>query len=199
MRTVPLAGLAMLLLVFLAGCAQPPGESIDAARAAIEAAARDPDVPIYAPDALRAAEEQLAALLAETAAQERKPAPVRNYDRTAALAAAARSAGDAARAEAAAAKELAGVEAAALIDSAAAALSSIEIKAGQARRLRGIKLDMASVIASIVETRAMLDSARADLASLACASSRAKAAAAGARIEALDEVISEAMLLARKK
>jgi hypothetical protein len=191
--------LALLLLVFLAACTQPPGEAIDAARAAIEAAARDPDVPLYAPDALRAAEEQLAALLAETAAQERKPAPMRNYDRTASLAAAARKAGDAARAEAAAAKALAGVEAAALIESAAAALSSIEIKAGQARRLRGIKLDMTAVIASIVEARAMLESARADHASLAYASSRAKAAAAGARISTLDGVISEAMLLARKK
>ena len=199
MKNARFAGLALLLLVFLAACAQPPGEAIDAARAAIEAAARDPDVPLYAPDALRAAEEQLAALLAETAAQERKPAPMRNYDRTAALAAAARAAGDAARTEAAAAKELAGSRPPTLIESAAAALAAIEIKAGQARRLRGIKLDMTAVIASIVEARAMLESARADLASLAYASSRAKAAAAGARIGALDGVISEAMLLARKK
>ncbi len=199
MRNAPFAGIGLLLLIFLSACAKPPSEAIDAARAAIEAAAHDPDVPLYAPDALRAAEEQLAALVAETAAQERKPAPIRNYDRVAALAATAREAGDAARVEAAAAKELADVEAAALIESAAAALSSIEIKAGQARRLRGIKLDMTAVIASIVEARAMLESARADHASLAYASSRAKAAAAGARIGTLDGVISEAMLLARKK
>ena len=50
----------------------------EAGKAAIEAAARDPDVPLYAPDALRSAEEQLTELLAETAAQERKPAPMRN-------------------------------------------------------------------------------------------------------------------------
>ncbi|MCX7031035.1 MAG: hypothetical protein NTU62_13075 [Spirochaetes bacterium] len=199
MRYARFTGLVLLLLAFLAACAQPPREAIDAAKAAIEAAARDPDVPLYAPDALRAAEERLAALLAETAAQERKPALMRNYDRTAELASVAREAGNAARAEAAAAKQLAGVEAAQLIESAATALSAIEIKAGQARRLRGIKLDMPAVIASIVEARAMLETARADLASLAYASSRAKAAAAGARISALDEVLSEAMLIARKK
>jgi hypothetical protein len=199
MRTARLTGLVLLLFTFLAACAQPPREAIDAAQAAIESARRDPDVSLYAPDALRAAEEQLAALLAETTAQDRKAAPLRNYDRTAALAAAARAAAAAARAEAAAAKELAGVEAAQLIESAAAALSAIEIKAGQARRLRGMKLDMTAVIASIVDARSMLESARADLASLAYASSRAKAAAAGARIGALDGVISEAMLLARKK
>jgi hypothetical protein len=199
MKHPRIALLALLLPVLLAACAKPPGEAIDAARSAIEAAARDPDVPLYAPDALRSAEEQLTTLLAETAAQERKPAPLRNYDRTAALATATRAAGEAARAEAAAAKELAGLEAAELIESAAAALAAIEIKAGQARRMRGIKLDMTAVVASIVEARAMLESARADLTSLANASSRAKAAAAGARIGALDGVISEAMLLARKR
>jgi hypothetical protein len=199
MRNFTSVGLILMLLAFLAACAQPPREAIDAAQAAIETARRDPDAALYAPDALRSAEEQLAALLAEAAAQERKAAPLRNYDRTSALAALAREAGDSARAEAAAAKELAGLEAAALIESAAAALSAIEIKAGQARRLRGIKLDMTAVIASIVEARAMLESARADLTSLAYASSRAKAAAAGANIGTLDEVISEAMLLARKK
>ena len=191
--------LALLLTAFLAACAQPPREAIDAARAAIDAASRDPDVTLYAPDALRAAEDQLAALQAESAAQERKPAPMRNYDRTAALASAAREAGESARAQAAAAKELAALEAVALIESAAASLAAIEIKAGQARRMRGIKLDMSAVIASIVEARAMLETARSDLATLAYASSRAKAAAAGARIGALDEVISEAMLIARRK
>ena len=57
-------------------------------------------------------------------------------------------------------------------------IAAIEIKAGQARRLRGIKLDMTSVIASIVEARAMIESSRADHAALSYASSRAKAAAA---------------------
>jgi hypothetical protein len=189
----------LLLLAALASCAKPPREAIAAAKAAVEAAAQDPDVALYAPDALRAAEEQLAALQAEETAQERKFAPLRSYDRTTALAATVREAGDAVRAEAAAAKALAAAEAASLIESAAAALAAIEVKAGQARRLRGIKLDMTSVIASIVEARGMLESARTDLAALSYASSRAKAAAAGARIQALDGVISQAMLLARKR
>ena len=199
MRTPRFTVLLLLLLAALASCAQPPREAIAAAKAAVEAAAQDPDVALYAPDALRAAEEQLATLQAEVAVQERKAAPLRNYDRTAALAATVREAGDAVRAEAAAAKALAGAEAASLIESAAAALAAIEIKAGQARRLRGIRLDMTSVIASIVEVRAMIDSARADHAALSHASSRAKAAAAGARIQTLDGVISEAMLIARRK
>lgn len=199
MKTTRLAGLAAVVLALLASCAEPPREAIDAARAALEAARRDPDVALYAPDALRAAEERLAALQAETAAQQRTMALLRNYERASALAADAKQAGVEARSQAASAKRQAGVEASALIESAATALAALEIKAGQARRLRGIKLDMSSVIASIVEIRGMLESARSDLGSLAYASSRAKAAAAGARIGALDGVISEAMLLARKK
>jgi hypothetical protein len=199
MRNARTTGLTLLLLAFLAACAQPPREAIDAAQAAVDAVRRDPDVALYAPDALRTAEEELAALAAEAAAQQRKLAPLRKYDRAAELAAAALEAGEAARREAASAKDRAGVEAAALIENAAAALSTIELKAGQARRLRGIKLDMSAVIASIVEARTMLDDARADLASLANASARARAAAAGARIASLDEVISQAMLLARKR
>jgi hypothetical protein len=199
MRNARRGLLILLLPALLVACVKPPQEAIEAAQASIDAARRDPDVALYAPDRLREAEERLTELRAETAAQERKPAFVRKYDRTAALAAEARQTGDAARREAAAAKERAGFEAAALIESAAAALSAIEIKAGQARRLRGIKLDMNSVIASIVEARAMLEDARADHASLAYASSRAKAAAAGARLSVLDGVISQAMLLARKK
>jgi hypothetical protein len=199
MRIPRFTVLLLLLLAALASCAKPPREAIAAAKAAVEAAAQDPDVALYAPDALRAAEAQLATLHAEAAAQERTFAPLRSYDRTTALAATVREAGGAVRAEAAAAKALAGAEAASLIESAAAALAAIEVKAGQARRLRGIKLDMTSVIASIVEARGMLESARVDLAALSYASSRAKAAAAGARIQALDGVISQAMLLARKK
>jgi len=199
MKTARVAGLAAGGLTLLASCAEPPHEAIDAARAALEAARRDPDVALYAPDALRAAEERLAALQAETAAQQRRMALLRNYDRASALAADAKQAGESARSQAASAKRQAGVEASGLIESAATALAALEIKAGQARRLRGIKLDMSSVIASIVEIRGMLESARSDLASLAYASSRAKAAAAGARIGTLDGIISQAMLLARKK
>lgn len=189
----------LALLALLSACAEPPRAAIDAAVSAVEAARGDPDVALYAPDALRAAEERLAELRAEEASQARRIALLRSYERTATLAAEVKEAGDAVRAKAAAAKALAGVEAASLIESAAAALAAIEVKAGQARRLRGIKLDLNAVIASLVEIRAMLESARADHAALAFASSRAKAAAAGARIGSLDEVISEAMLLARKK
>jgi hypothetical protein len=199
MKHAPPIALILLALAFLASCADPPLEAIAAARSALEAARSDPDVALYAPDALLTAEEALAALQAEIAVQEGKWAVRRSYDRASDLALSAREAGEGSRKQAAAAKEAAGVEAAALIESAGKALSAIELKAGQARRTRGIRLDMSSVIASIVEVRAMLEAARADHASLAFASSRAKAAAARDRIAALDELISEAMLIARKK
>lgn len=191
---------AIVLLAFaLAGCAKAPLEAVAAAQAAVEAARGDPDVALYAPDALRTAEQRLEELAAEKAAQERKNALVRDWDRTAELAAAARDAGAGARTAAASAKAAAGAEAASLIESATAALSAIEVKAGQARRTRGVKLDMTAVVASIVEIRGIVEAARADHAALAYASSRAKAAAAGARLAALDAQLSEAILIARRK
>jgi hypothetical protein len=199
MRIARTAFIALFIVAGLAGCAKPPLEAVAAAHAAVEAARSDPDVALYAPDALRTAEQRLEKLVAEKAAQERKSALVRDWDETATLAVEARDAGAEARTTAAAAKQAAGVEAAALIESAATALAALEIKAGQARRLRGIKLDTAAVVASLVEIRGMLDSARSDHAALAFAASRAKADAAGARIAALDGEISEAMLIARRK
>lgn len=199
MRKTRATVIALLVVAGLVGCGKPPLEAVAAARAAVEAARSDPDVALYAPDALRTAEERLEKLVAEKTAQERKSALVRNWDETAALAAEARDAGAEARTAAAAAKQAAGVEAAALIESAAAALAALEIKAGQARRLRGMKLSATAVNASLAEIRGMLDSARSDHAVLAFAASRAKADAAGSRIAALDAEISEAMLIARRK
>jgi hypothetical protein len=199
MRKARTAVIALFVVAGLVGCAKPPLEAVAAAQAAVEAARSDPDVALYAPDALRSAEEQLEKLVAEKTAQERKSILTKDWDETAALAVAARDAGTEARTTAAAAKQTAGIEAAALIESAVTALAPLEIKAGQARRLRRIKLDAAAVTASLVEIRGMLDSARSDHAALAFAASRAKADAAGARIAALDAVISEAMLIARKK
>ncbi len=199
MRKARTAVIALLVVAGMAGCAKPPLEAVAAAQAAVEAARSDPDVALYAPDALRTAEDRLEKLAAEKTSQERKSVLVRDWDDTAKLAAEARDAGAEARTTAAAAKQAAGVEGAALIESAASALAALEIKAGQARRLRGIKLDAAAVVAALVEIRGMLDSARSDHAALAFAASRAKADAAGARIAALDAQISEAMLIARKK
>ena len=193
--------LAVILLftLSLTGCAKPPQEEIDAAVAAVEAARQDMDVTTYAPDALIAAEDRLTEMQAELAIQEKKSGFTRNYALVAGLAAGAKAAGETALTMADEAKRQAGIEATALIEAATTALTGIESKAAAARRLRGIKLDTTSINASIAEARLMLEQASADLEALSYASSRAKAAAVQDRLDGLGQIISKAMLLARKQ
>ncbi len=99
------SGIVILVLglaVMAAGCGAPPTADIDAAKAAVTAAAaggaRD-----YAAASLKAAEDAQAALDAELKTQEGKW--FKSYDKARQLAAAAKEAGDKATAEAAAGKE----------------------------------------------------------------------------------------------
>jgi TonB family protein len=93
---------ALGLALTLTGCASPPKTDVDAAKAAVDKAAAD-GAGQYAAESLKAAEDARAALDVELNAQEAKW--IKSYDRTRALAAAAKAAGDKAAAEAVAGKE----------------------------------------------------------------------------------------------
>jgi len=102
--------LGLAFAVAIAGCASPPKADIDAARAAVEKAAAA-QAGQYAPESLKAAQDALAALDAELKVQEGKW--FGSYEKTAALAAEAKSSGEKAAAEAVTAKEKADAAAAA--------------------------------------------------------------------------------------
>ena len=80
MRKTRSAVIALLIVAGLVGCGKPPLEAVAAAQTAVEAARSDPDVALYAPDALRTAEERLEKLVAEKTVQERKSALVRDWE-----------------------------------------------------------------------------------------------------------------------
>lgn len=90
------------LAVAAAGCGAPPTTDVDAARASVDKA-RAGGASQYAPESLKAAQDAQAALDAELKAQDEKW--VKSYDKTKELAAAAKTAGDRAANDAAAAKE----------------------------------------------------------------------------------------------
>jgi len=75
-RRLFLAGIAA---VWLTGCAAPPQQEIDSARAALEAAGRQ-EAATYAPDAWREAQAAFDAASWELQAQARKLAWTRSYD-----------------------------------------------------------------------------------------------------------------------
>lgn len=102
MRSAIRAGALFLsLVVLIAGCASPPTEDLNAAKAAVDKAAESAGQ--YAAESVKAAQNAQAALEAELKAQEGKL--FKSYDRARELAGEARAAGDRAVAEAAAAKE----------------------------------------------------------------------------------------------
>lgn len=93
--------IALGLVITVSGCASPPNADVDAARAAVDRPA--PDADKYAADSMKAARDARAALDAELKAQESNW--VKSYDKTKALAVAAKAAGDKAAADAVAGKE----------------------------------------------------------------------------------------------
>ena len=94
--------IALGLALLVTGCSAPPAAEVDAAKAAVDKAVTD-GAGQYAAESLKAAQEARLALDAELTAQESKW--FKSYDRTKALAIAAKAAGDKAAADAVAAKE----------------------------------------------------------------------------------------------
>jgi TonB family protein len=99
---VRLRAIAVGLAITVTGCASPPNADVDAAKAAVDRAATD-RAGQYAAESLKAAQDARAALDVELKAQEGKW--FKSYDKTKALAVAAKAAGDKAAADAVAGQE----------------------------------------------------------------------------------------------
>ncbi len=188
------------VIVLLASCAQPPQAEIDAAKAAMDATAKSADVVTYAPDELRSAQEMLAALDAEVAAQARRSALSRNYDRTRVLARDAAAAAAKTLTTAAAAKEQVAREAASLADELTASIPQFESKVWAAKRVPRIKLDVILPLGLLPEqARAVVQDARQDISAGAFATAKAKLQAVKDQLSACEETITEQTRIARSR
>ena len=107
-RQLKLGAIALGLAVVVTGCAAPPSADVDAAKASVDRAASS-GANRYAAESLKSAEDARAALDAELKVQEGKW--LKSYDKTRELAAAAKSAGEKAAADAVDAKQKAEVAA----------------------------------------------------------------------------------------
>ena len=193
----PVAILAVILTI--AACAKPPQAEIDAAKAAVNAAAKNPDVITYAPDSLRDAQEKMAALDEEIAAQARKSALSRKYDAAKDLAVATAAAAARAPKDAESAKDQVAKEAAALAEKLEVAIPGFESKAYAARRVKGIKLDFAALALTSDQAQAALGDARKNLAAGSFAAAKAKLMAAQDRLSAEEENITEQTRIAKNR
>jgi TonB family protein len=107
-RQLKLGAIALGLAVVVTGCAAPPSADVDAAKASVDRAASS-GANRYAAESLKSAEDARAALDAELKVQEGKW--LKSYDKTRELAAAAKSAGEKAEADAVDSKQKADVAA----------------------------------------------------------------------------------------
>ena len=184
----------------LAACAHPPQTAVDAARSALQSAARDPDVVTYAPDALRSAQDKMHALDVELETQARRSPVARNYDASAELARQASTLASAAAQAAEDGKKQAASDAAALVDEVAAAIPSFESKVWAARRVPRIKMELIAPLALVPDqARAAVDEARKDIASGSFAAAKARLMAARDQLSSSEETITEQVRIARSR
>lgn len=187
------------LVVLAVSCAQPPQEQIDAAQAALQAAARSADVVTYAPDSLRTAQESMDALDGELASQSRRSVLTRSYDVARRLALQVLTDAGTAVSDAAASKSEVRATTGPLIAATADAVAQVERRLWAARRVRGIKPDfLAARAEDIARARTVLADAQKDFDTGAYAAANAKTMAVQSSLTAVDGRISEAVRLARK-
>lgn len=188
------------LLSILAACAHPPQAAIDAAHAALDAAARNADVVTYAPDALRRAQDKAAALDQELSVQAKKSALARSYDAAAAMAKETADLSAQAATDAVSAKQQIADDAAGLVDTVSAAIPTFESKVWAAKRVRRINLDIIAPLALVPDqARTAVENARKDIASGAFAAAKARLMAAKDQLSSSEETITEQTRIARSR
>ena len=183
----------VVLVLAVAACAKPPQADIDAARAAVAAAAKNADVVAYAPDTLRSAQDKLAQMGTELAAK--------HYDKVKSLALDARAMAGTALTDAVRNKEKVLADAASLIAALKKALPDVGRKLASAKRVRGIKLDFGAVTARLGAAKTALAEADKDLSGGNFAAALQKATEAQAQLGDGEKAVSDAVQKAasRKK
>lgn len=183
----------VLLVLALFACAKPPQADIDAARAAVASAAKNPDIVAYAPDTLKSAQDKLAQMDTELRAK--------HYDKVKTLALDAKTTAEAAVNDAARNKEKAQADARTLIDALKKALPAAEKKAAAARNVRRIKLDFTALAKQLADAKAAVADADKDLAAGNYAVALRKAIAVQTQLNDGEKAVSDAVqaAAARKK
>lgn len=189
--------LPFLLLAALVACSKPPQAEIDAAQAAVAAAAQNSEVAAYAPDALQAARDRLARLQAELDAQAAKGTLSRRYDVARNMALEAQAAAESLAADAAAAREQTKAEAMTLLNDLRLAVPEAEQGLAQARRVPGIRLDFKSLTASLAQAKNEVAAAENAYASGDYITARATAEAVKGSLTQGQQVVADAISAAK--
>jgi len=183
---IPLA-----FVIALGACAKPPQADIDAARAAVAAAAKSADIVAYAPATLKSAQDQLAQMETELSAK--------HYDKVKTLAQQAKATATAAASDAVAGKTKAQADATALVAALQQALPDASAKLAAARRIAGVKLDVTGLQQQLAAAKTAIADAANDLSAGTYASALQKATDVQNQLTATEQTIADAVAAATNK
>jgi nitrate reductase alpha subunit len=187
------------LVLALGACAKPPQADIDAAKAAVDSAAKNADIALYAADTLKTAKDKLAQMQADIDAQAKKGAVSRRYDNVKKLALEAKSAAETAKTDAGRNKEQAKADATAMIDALKKAFPEAEKKIAAAKKVRGIALNFTALARQMANAKAAVAAAEKDLADGNYAAAKEKAASVQAQITEAEKAVADAVQAATQR
>jgi len=187
----------LLVLAALVACSKPPQAEVESAKAALDAAVKNPDVGAYAPDALKAAQDRLAKLQAELDAQATKGALSRKYDAARNMALEAKAAAEDLATRAATAKEQTKAEAMTLLNDLRLTVPEVEKGLAQARRVGGIRLDFKALAASLAQAKTEVAAAETAYNNGDYATAKATAAAVKGSLTHGQQVVADAVAAAK--
>ncbi len=183
---------AMLLLAFLAGCAEAPKQAIDAANAAMEAA-KAAEADRYSPDLFNAAKDSLNSAMAEVENQNAKFALMRNYGHAQQLLDSAVGSFNSAKDAAAANKEAVRVEADTLAKALVAGIETAKKLMTKAPRGKEGKAALEMIQNDINAVEASVAEINTTMASGDFIAARDKAKASLAKINSIVEELNQAI------
>jgi hypothetical protein len=178
-----------------AGCAKPPTDAVNAAKAALETA-RTSGAADYAAESLTAAETAVTAMDAELKAQADAFALTRSYTKAAELASAAKAAADKAVADASAGREAAKAEATTLIAGVRTGVDEVKKMLETAPKGKGTKADIEAMKSDVAAVEAGLPDLDAAFSAGKYKEAKAKAEAAQKTLDGIKSDI-EAAIAAR--
>jgi len=187
------------LVLALGACAKPPQADIDAAKAAVDSAAKNADIALYAADTLKTAKDKLAQMQADIDAQAKKGAVSRRYDNVKKLALEAKSAAETAKTDAGRNKEQAKADATAMIDALKKAFPEAEKKIAAAKKVRGIALNFTALARQMANAKAVVAAAEKDLADGNYAAAKEKAASVQAQMTEAEKAVADAVQAATQR
>jgi hypothetical protein len=196
-RMRALLPVTLVAALFAVGCAKPPEAEIQAARAVLDSA-RMAEAADYAPQSLAAAEDAMAALDAELAAQQGKFALFRSYDEASAKAATVATAARQAISDAATGKQTAMNEATDLLGQATAMVQEASGLVARAPTGKGTSADIAALRADLQAAQTTLQEAQAAFDAGKYNEAKAKATAALSGAEQVKSAVQAAIQARRR-